>query len=400
MRILICASEAPLPPTNGFRLLLSALVAELRLRHDVRVLALRSADQQPSPEDRDWLRLVERPAQSALADARALVSAVARRRPLSADAVADVLEAPLLQELEGFRPDVVHVTSGRIGRLGGLLGGRPSVLAALDAWHLNVEARARVASAIRGRLLRGEAGRVRRFERAEYGRFGRTVVVSEADADALRAVVPGLAVTVVPNGVDGSRYAPDPRVERDERRIVFTGVMSYAPNVLAAEFLARRVFPLVRAACPDATLALVGRKPASRVSALAELDGVEVTGEVPDVVPWLTGSRVYACPMVSGTGIKNKLLEAMAAGAPSAATPLALQGIAAQPGRDVLIGADERELAAHLIRVLADDDLAARLGRSAREFVLAHHDWAAVARAYEAVYADVTAPRPAAVTVT
>jgi glycosyltransferase involved in cell wall biosynthesis len=221
------------------------------------------------------------------------------------------------------------------------------------------------------------------------------IVVSDADAAALRAVSPGLDVTVVPNGVDASHYAPDSTVGRDERRIVFTGVMSYAPNVLAAEFLARRVFPLVRAAVPEARLAIVGRKPSPRVAAIARLDAVEVTGEVPDVVPWLTGSRVYACPMISGTGIKNKLLEAMAAGVPCVATPLALQGLTAEPERDVLVGADEEELTAQLVRVLTDDDLAGRLGRASRAYVLANHDWSAVARAYERVY-DAVAGRVAA----
>jgi glycosyltransferase involved in cell wall biosynthesis len=245
---------------------------------------------------------------------------------------------------------------------------------------------------LRRRLLRAEAGRVRRFERSEYGRFGRVVVVSDADAAALRSVSPGLDVTVVPNGVDASHYAPDPTVERDERRIVFTGVMSYAPNVLAAEFLARRVFPLVRTAVPEARLAIVGRKPAPRVAALAGLDGVEVTGEVPDIVPWLAGSRVYACPMISGTGIKNKLLEAMASGAPCVVTPLALQGLTAEPERDVLVGADEQELASQLVRVLTDDGLAGRLGPAGRAYVLANHDWSAVARAYEAVYEGVAKP--------
>ena len=395
MRILICAVEAPLPPTNGFRLLLSALVAELLLRHEVRILAVRAPDQKPSPGDADWLRLVERPAPGRLADAKALAAAVVRRRPLTADALADAFDRPLREELERFQPDVVHVTSGRLAGLGRALEGRPSVLAALDAWHLNVEARARVAGLLRRHLLRAEAGRVRRFERSEYGPFGRVVVVSDADAAALRAVSPGLDVTVVPNGVDASHYAPDSTVERDERRIVFTGVMSYAPNVLAAEFLARRVFPLVRAAVPEARLAIVGRKPAPRVAGLARLDGVEVTGEVPDVVPWLAGSRVYACPMVSGTGIKNKLLEAMATASPCVATPLALQGLTAEPERDVLVGADEEELAAQLVRVLTDDELAGRLGPAARAYVLANHDWSAVARAYEAVYEGVAGPAPA-----
>ncbi len=390
MRILICASEAPLPPTNGFRLMLTALVQELRRSHEVRVLAILSPDQRSDPGTEQGLRLVPRRKTSRAKDAGALLRALVTRRPLTADSLAATLGGPLRDELDSFAPDVVHVSSGRLAGLGRALSDRPAVLVALDAWHLNVDARALTAAGLRRRLLRSESNRVRRFIAAEYGRFDRLVVVSDPDRDALREVDPSLDVAVVPNGVDVDFYAPDPDAARDPNRIVFTGLMSYAPNVLAAEYLARRIFPRVRATCPDAHLVLAGRAPTPRVRALAELDGVAVTGEVPDIRPWLTGSSVYACPMISGTGIKNKLLnkllEAMACGMPCVATPLALQGLRATPERELLVGRTEEELAGALVRVLGDEELANSLGRSARAYVCGEHDWEAVARAYEQVY--------------
>jgi glycosyltransferase involved in cell wall biosynthesis len=398
MRILICAVEAPLPPVNGFRLMLAALTKELRSEHDVRVLAFVAPDQETVGSHDPGLRLVPRPEAARLGDAAALVQALVRRRPLRADAMAALLARPLREELEAFDPDVVHVTSGRLAALGRALTGRRSVLGALDAWHLNVEARALVAAGARRRLLRGEAARVRRFEASEYRRFGRVVVVSEADRDALREVDPMLAVSVIPNGVDAGYFAPDPNAVRDSSRIVFTGVMSYAPNVLAADFLAREVFPLVRAARPGARLAIVGRAPAPRVRALAELGGVEVTGEVEDLRPWLAGSGVYVCPMISGTGIKNKLLEAMACAAGCVATPLALQGLRATAGRELLVGTTAQELADGLLRVLGDDECRERLGHAARRYVLREHDWGSVAHAYHDVYRELQANRVRAAT--
>jgi len=386
MRILICASEAPLPPTNGFRLMLTAIVQELRRRHDVRVLAILSPDQHSDRGTEQGLRLVSRRKPTRAEDASALLRALVTRRPLTADRLAGLLRGPLREELDSFAPDVVHVSSGRLAALGRALSDRPSVLVALDAWHLNVDARALAAAGLRRRLLRSESARVRRFIAAEYGRFDRLVVVSDADRDALLEVDPSLDAAVVPNGVDVDFYAPDPGAARDPNRIVFTGLLSYAPNVLAAEYLARRIFPRVRAACPDARLVLVGRAPAPRVRALTELEGVAVTGEVPDIRPWLTGSSVYACPMISGTGIKNKLLEAMACGMPCVATPLALQGLRATPERELLVGRTEAELAGALVRVLGDKELANTLGREARAYACAEHDWGAVARAYEHVY--------------
>jgi glycosyltransferase involved in cell wall biosynthesis len=196
-------------------------------------------------------------------------------------------------------------------------------------------------------------------------------------------------VTVIPNGVDAKQFAPADFAAREPSLILFTGVMSYGPNVTAAEFLARRFMPRVRAAMPDARLALVGRAPAARVRALARLDGVEVVGEVADMNAWLSRGRLYACPILTGTGIRNKLLEAFANGLPCVATPRAVAGLRVQDGRHFLAGADEEQLAGHAVRLLGDEDASRALGRAAREYVLAEHSWEAVALAYEQVYDEV-----------
>jgi polysaccharide biosynthesis protein PslH len=386
MRILICASEAPLPPVNGFRLMLKALTRELRREHEVRVLAFQSPDQEPRAPEDDDLHLVTRPNGVGRADILEIVRAAARGRPLRADRLAEPMAEPFSSELKAFQPDIVHVTSGRLAGLGRLLNRRPAVLGAIDAMHLNVAARALVATGLRRWLLRAEVGRVRGFEATEYRRFAHVVVVSEPDRAALLEVDPSLDITVIPNGVDTDFFAPDPGAMVDPRRLVFTGVMGYAPNVLAAEFLAREILPRVQMDWPDARLAIVGRSPTARVLALAELPGVDVTGEVADIRPWLTESRVYACPMTSGTGIKNKLLEAMACGLPCVVTPLALQGLDVAADKHVLVGKNTEEIAREIGRVLRDDDLAARLGSESREYVRSEHDWSAVARRYVRVW--------------
>ena len=396
MRILICAHDAPMGPVNGFRLHLSALIRELSREHQVRVLAFRHPDQDDSPAGDVDARWVRGPSTGMMGKAVALPRAMFQRRPLGVSELAERLRGPLREELVAFRPDVVHVTTQKLALLGPEMAGRASVLAALDAWHRTVEADIDVAGGFLRVLLRWQLAWVRRLEATGLRGFGRVVVVSNEDREALLAVDPSLPIEVIPNGVDADWFAPpisppDPTgiPQPDTDRVVFTGVMSYSPNIAAAEFLARRVMPRVREARASARLAIVGREPSPAVTALRELPGVEVVGGVPDLRPWLWGSGVYACPMVSGTGIKNKLLEAMAAGAATVVTPRALQGIRARPNEEVLIGSTEAELADQIVRVLTDERLAAALGAAARDYVRKEHSWTSMADAYERVYTEV-----------
>jgi glycosyltransferase involved in cell wall biosynthesis len=395
MRILICSLEAPLPPTNGLRLQVAALREQLSRRHDVRVLAFRMPDQSANGAEQPGMRLLEPPPEArALRKLQANLRSLLTRRPRGFDEIARSLRGPLTEELERFRPDVVHTTMAQVDAVWDGPAGPATVLAALDAWHVNYEAEALAATGARKWLLRSDISRVRRLEAREFRRFGRVVVVTDHDADALREVDPGLALTVIPNGVDATRFAPPPFHAREPNLIVFTGVMSYGPNVTAAEFLARRLMPRVRAVVPDARLALVGRAPPARVRALARMDGVEVVGEVPDMNVWLGRGRLYVCPILSGTGIRNKLLEAFANGLPCVATARAVAGLQVQDRRHFLAGADEEELAGHAVRLLRDAEASRALGAAAREYVLAEHSWEAVARAYEQVYDEVLSALP------
>jgi len=176
---------------------------------------------------------------------------------------------------------------------------------------------------------------------------------------------------------------------------VFSGVLSAAPNVTAAEFLARRVMPLVRIGVPDAHLAIVGRTPPRRVQALDRLTGVHVVGEVADMAAWLTRSRACAVPMLTGSGVKNKLLEGMASGLPCITTRRALGGLKAIPGQHLLVGETAEQFASHLVDVLQDDRLAATLGAAARDYVKVHHTHAVIAGELARVCTEVVTERSA-----
>ena len=306
-----------MPPMNGFRLQLTELCTGLAQRHEVSVLAYGAeAERRDAPAGVELLTLAP-PEGGRAARGAATLRALLGRRPRRVG----IVTRPMVEALESLLAnrdfDLVQVSGPQLAGVSPALGERPSVLAVLDAWHLNVGAEARMAPALKRPLYRLEERNVRRFSATAFRPFRRVVVVSESDAEALVDLDPGLAVAVVPNGVDTEELAPNPEVPAEEGLVVFTGAMHWAPNVEAAHFLVRRVLPLLRERRPGARLAIVGRNPRPDVAELAAIENVEVTGGVPDIRPWLWRAQAFACPMVSGTGIKNKLLEASPAAPPA-----------------------------------------------------------------------------------
>jgi polysaccharide biosynthesis protein PslH len=394
VRVLIVAPELPVPPLNGLRVQLSHLSRQLATRHEVCAVGFRLPEQHGEGPPGVRLIDIDLPPGRLGGRLRTWLGAATRGLPFSVAAVSEPL-ARAVAALEAERRfDVAHVASSVLADIRPALGGTPSILAALDAWHLNAAASRRLAPLVRRPVYAYEEWLVRRFESRALRPYHCVVVVSEEDAAALRTLDPALDVEVIPNGVDTVAFAPCDDLASEAGHIVFTGVMSWAPNVAAARFLARDVLPRVRAVRPDAHLSIVGRAPRPEVLALQEHDGVRVTGEVQEMRPWLCRAEVYACPMISGTGIKNKLLEALACGTPAVATTLACRGLGSQPGRDVLVADDSEGFAAAILRLLEDSRLGARLGAAGRRHVVARHSWDAVAEAYERVYVQaVNAPR-------
>lgn len=389
LRVLICSQDTPFGPINGFRRQIREVLTALAGPHEVRVVALRSG--YPGGAVGPPCRLVSAPLPGSAWSGVWQLSQAPWAAPHGYRVAAERISGAVAAEMRCFRPDLVYVTGIRLASLGRQLRDVPAVVAPVDAAHLSMEAQALAARGPRRLALGAAAGRVRRYELAEYARFERVLVVSARDRDALRDAGPALRVEVIPRVVDPFEFSPRSDRARDERRVVFGGVLSAAPNVVAAEFLARRVMPLVRVAVPDAHLALVGRTPSRQVRALGALPWVRVVGEVDDMGRWLATSRVCAAPMLTGSGVKNKLLEGLACSLPCVTTGLALGGLSVTPGQHLLVGESAGELARHLISVLRDDALAARLGHSARRYVLEHHSRARLAHALGRICTEVVA---------
>jgi sugar transferase (PEP-CTERM/EpsH1 system associated) len=220
-----------------------------------------------------------------------------------------------------------------------------------------------------------EGRRLRAVEKRLARRCDQLLVVSDAERDLFRSFCRTDKIKAVGNGVDSSYFAPARNIQVEDCSCVFVGVMNYKPNADAAIWFVRNVWSKIRERYPDAKFRIVGKSPTAEVQALAAVPGVEVTGSVPDVRPWLHRSTCAVVPLHIARGIQNKVLEAMACGRPVICSPAPLKGLAAEPGLHLLQADAAEEWVDAVSRVFADRNLQQELGMSGAAFVQLHHSW-------------------------
>jgi glycosyltransferase involved in cell wall biosynthesis len=276
--------------------------------------------------------------------------------------------------------DVVHAQLLRSADYLPHPGGPPVVVDLVDALSLNLDRRARLERGPVGKLAAWEARRVARAEQALLARAAAGLVVSETERRALGG---GERVRVVPNGVDLESF-PLRGARPPGARVLFAGNLGYFPNVDAACWLADEIFPRIRAAEPGADLRLVGARPARAVRRRARRPGVAVAGQVLAMAPELAAAAVAVIPMRAGSGLQNKVLEALAVGTPVVSTTRAVAGLEARNAEHLLVADEAADIAAAAVTLLRDPQLAEALARAGRALVEQRYRWEDSAAAVEA----------------
>ena len=228
-------------------------------------------------------------------------------------------------------------------------------------------------------LYAHEARQLLAYERKIARECDAALFVSEPEADLFKQLAPESAARIgfFNNGVDTAYFAPSagyPSPYRSGQQVIaFAGAMDYWPNVDAVQWFASEVLPAVLAAEPAAAFYIVGARPSAAVQQLAALPNVFVTGTVPDVRPYVAHAALSVAPLRIARGIQNKVLEAMSLAKTIVVSPQALEGIQAEPGRELVLAADAAQFAAAVLHALAHPDPA--LGAAARARVEARYGW-------------------------
>lgn len=289
-------------------------------------------------------------------------------------AVRDVLAA---QSFDALLCDQLHMAS-YCHHLG-----LPKILNTDDPLYIQLQREAAVCTdRVKAVKLRWEGAKYRAYEKRMFGKFEQVLFVSASDRDRVQKDLGCYHIEIIPQGVDTAEYTPlGPSIDGlSGPSILLTGMMNYAPNAASAVYFVNEVLPLVRQRYPGVGCMIVGAYPTDDVKALANNDkAIVVTGFVDDIKPYLRSATVYVAPAVSGTGIKNKVLQAMAMGKAIVATPLSMEGIPqAADGEQVLVRRTPEELATATVQLLNDEALRSRLGHNARQCIVDYYSWASI----------------------
>lgn len=380
MKLLVLLSRFPYPLDKGDKLRAYYQLRELSRHHTLAVVAL--ADAPVSDADRAAVAplcaggvhvySLSR-AEIGLGLTRALTSGLPLQVGYFQTAGAHRLLARVMAE---FAPDHLYCQLVRMTEyVRPYVGRLPLTLDYMDVFSAGMARRAVAAPKWQRPVLAREGARLRAYEARVFEWFTHHTIISDPDRQLIDH--PRRAeIQVVPNGIDTAFFSPVEPAPAVTTELLFCGNMGYYPNVEAAVFLAQQVLPRVQARHPGARLLIAGTTPAPRVLALRSAT-VTVSGWVPDIRAAYASARVFVAPMRSGTGLQNKLLEAMAMRLPCVTTPLAHQPLGGEPGQELLVGADAAELAAHVISLLDHPPAATALAARGQTFVRTHYGWPA-----------------------
>lgn len=400
MRVAFVVQRLVEPPDAGTPIRNFNLIAQAARHHQVHVFGFTDEARYPTALRDSGAVLHLLPSPPSRSRRERLRTMLASRRPdMAMRSRSDALLGLLSGTIGDVSPDIVQVQALDMAyALPTIRASLPSAALILDQHNAEYVLQRRALS-LDARLPRRwpQAAyslvqwlRLRRYERDVCALCDVVLAVSEEDVAALRALNFGRQIALVPNGVDLESYravAPSPELTAAPGpHFVFPGKMDFRPNVDAAAWLATAIFPRIRERLPGARLWLVGREPHESVAALARLPNVMVTGEVPDVRPYLAAAAAVVVPLRLGGGTKLKLLEAAALRRPLVTTPIGAEGYREGAGRDYLLAESAEGLASACLRVAGDPALAARLAESAYARMAQPHDWARVYERLEAVY--------------
>ena len=374
MKIFVLLSRVPYPLDKGDKLRAFNQIKELSKNHHIILCAL--SDQPVDTEAERILleycshvEIIPLPfAGIALNLARSLLNG----KPLQVGYFYQETIRKKIQELiAAHRPDHIFCQLVRVSEYV-KHSPIPKTIDFMDALSKGVERRVEKAPFFLKPMLKLESERLKKYENEIFTHFNNKTIISAQDRDLLTQDA-NIEIAVIPNGVDESFFATHIETEKDYE-LLFTGNMNYPPNIESAEYIAREILPQVHKIKPRTRLLISGINPSKKVLAL-QSEFITVSGWVKDIRDAYARAKVFIAPMRIGTGLQNKLLEAMAMQLPCITSQLANNALGATHKKNILIGNSTADYTRHIIDLLENEKLSQFIGRNGCGFVKDKFNW-------------------------
>jgi polysaccharide biosynthesis protein PslH len=294
-------------------------------------------------------------------------------------------QAQLDRVLAGEKFDIAHYFLLRMAEYE-IDPGLPKIVEAIDSMQLNLASRIPLESLPKQLIFKEELKRIRVYENKLDRRFKKIIVVGKKDAESIVADPDKIAI--IPNGIATDKFKPDDNLVRDLSSIhlIFAGTMNYAPNIHAIQWFVNNCWQSIVRALPDIKFTIAGADPPAEIVKLSQVSGIHVTGYVESMVDMLNTANIAIAPMQSGSGMQNKILEAMSCALPVITTSIGLGSIEALVGREILVANTPSEFVDAVMRLAHDREEIVTIGTRARDFVKKHHSWETGAHKIESIY--------------
>jgi glycosyltransferase involved in cell wall biosynthesis len=388
MRLLQLAPKVPWPPEDGGRVASRVLALSLlRAGAQVRLLSLNPAKHHvetaalPAEARAVRLRTVDHDTSLSVAG---FLGSLLRGTSYNVDRFRSAaFDRQIVAAIREEPPDIVLLESLYLLPCLPALRRATRAPIVLRSYNVEHEIWDRLASGERSlarRLLLSHlARRLRSFEVAARDEPDAIVPVTAEDAETYRRIGTTVPIHVAPVGLE-TTLVPDRSGEGERRTLVFLGALDWRPNLEGVRWFLERVWPAVRKVVPEAQLVVGGSNPPAGLERTCSGEGVTFAGRVPDAHAFFASGAAMVVPLLSGGGMRVKILEAMALGVPVVSTRLGATGIEARDGTEIRLADEPDSMAAACVELLSDPTGAAELGRAGRRSILARFDADVIAR--------------------
>ncbi len=391
MRILFLSPSLPFPLTDGGRIRVFNLLKQITQNNDVTLLALET-----QPTDKNTIadveqlgvkvHLVQYASTLPPLSPKTFFSAVFKRQPITvARYDVHVYRRKLKELLATETFDIVHYEMFHTAQfhteteLPGVLS-----LQNVDSaiWH-------RLQSETENIFYKcaywSQQRAFQKYERMLSAKFDVVTCTSEVDAAVFERYCAEGTVKVIPNGVDVTHFSPNHASEASAH-LIYIGSMDWYPNEDAVSFFAEEILPQIQTDVSDVKFTVVGGNPSERVQRLSNMEGVVVTGRVPEIKPYFAEATVFVVPLRIGSGTRLKILEALAMGKAVVSTTVGAEGLALRDGTEILIADEPDAFANAVTRLLTNRALRQKIGTNGRDRVEQDYDWRSIAERLHSVY--------------